>query len=165
VTRLGGGRPRNRVRFPAGEREFFLLHRVKTDYWVQSVSYAESTEGCFCAGKSTYSPPSAAKGKNSGNCFSTLPYVFMARCLIKYSDNFHSLTHSLTQSRNSCHNRKQIRRPHRFVQFICYLPSICARPHSDIHCIRSHTYLRVGLYPYKYVCMYVCIVTCRHIAK
>jgi hypothetical protein len=73
------------------ENDFPILHSVTTEFgpnqalteWGPGASFPEERR---MGGKSNHSPLYSAKIINAWSC--TSPYVFMAWCLIKHSDNF-----------------------------------------------------------------------------
>jgi hypothetical protein len=72
---------------------FYLRHRFQAGSGARPVSYPTGNRGCYSGGKTAgyeanHSPPSTAEVKNACSCNSTLPFVFLAWCLVKYRDNF-----------------------------------------------------------------------------
>jgi hypothetical protein len=59
------------LRFPAGARDFSLLHRVQTRSWAHLVSYPMGIRGSFPRGKAgceaAHSPTSSGKVTNGGD--------------------------------------------------------------------------------------------------
>jgi hypothetical protein len=56
----------NRVQFPAGGREFSLLHSIHTGCGAHPASHPVGIGGSFLMPEGDHSPPSNAKVKNGG---------------------------------------------------------------------------------------------------
>jgi hypothetical protein len=75
-------------RFPGGERVSSFLHTIQTGSGAHSACCTMGAVGCFVGGEADHSSPSA-EVKNT----STLPYVFMALCLVRGRGIFHLFYH------------------------------------------------------------------------
>jgi hypothetical protein len=79
------------VRFPEGANNISLHYLVRNGSGALPASYPMFTGGIFAgvkrsARKADHSPQSSAEVKNAWSYTSTLPYVFMAWCLVKHRD-------------------------------------------------------------------------------
>jgi hypothetical protein len=77
----------SRVRFPVGDQNFSLFHRVQTGSGAQAASFTIGT-GLKQPGREVDHSPPSSKVKNTWRYTSTPQYVFMAWCLVKQRDNF-----------------------------------------------------------------------------
>jgi hypothetical protein len=81
------------VRFPAGAGNSSLRLRVQTSAGAHPTSHPVGIEVSFPEEKAVgceanHSPPPSVEAKNAWSYTSTVPYVFVAWYLVKYSDNF-----------------------------------------------------------------------------
>jgi hypothetical protein len=82
----------SRVRFPTGAGNFSLHHRVQNGSGAHPASYPVVTRGSFAWVKLlnlnlTNHLHIVSRSKNAWSYTFTPPYVFMAWCLVKHSDN------------------------------------------------------------------------------
>jgi hypothetical protein len=79
------------VRFPAGARNFFLLHRVQTGSGAHPASYSVGTRDSFPGGKNgrgvKLTTHLLVPRSRMNGAIPPPQYVFMAWCLFKYGDN------------------------------------------------------------------------------
>jgi hypothetical protein len=93
------------VLFPAGARDFSVLHSVQTGSEAHPASYTMSTGASFpvwvkwLGHEAGHSPSPSAKVKNGGAIFQLPTHIYMAWCLVKHRDYFNYIyTYTYTHS-------------------------------------------------------------------